>query len=150
MDIVLARPHALLRSSVTAALQRNGFAARVVNSATEIQGLQRGVVSGAIVSAAASSDVGASLPEMLDRFRDAQPDLPLVITTLMDANQLAAASLDKVIGDAYGPCELTSMEAELRAGPCRQRSRHILVLTRRDLEADRDVDAVLRKHFARS
>ncbi|HVA26895.1 MAG TPA: hypothetical protein VNF68_01880 [Candidatus Baltobacteraceae bacterium] len=150
MEIVLARPHALLRNSVTAALQRCGLAPRIVNSAAEILQLQRSVVSGAIVSAAASSDVGASLPEMLERFREAQPNLPLVITTLMDADQVMAASLDKVIKDAYGACDLISMDAELQAAPCRQRPWHILVLTRRDLEVERDVDAVLQKHFSRS
>ncbi|MGC8485233.1 MAG: hypothetical protein ACP5O6_06310 [Candidatus Baltobacteraceae bacterium] len=107
-------------------------------------------MSGAIVSAAASSDVGASLPEMLARFREARPDLPLIVTTLIDTQQLMSSSLDKVIGDACGGCDLISMGAELHAGPCRRRPRHVLILTRSDLEAESGVDTVLQKHFSRS
>ena len=147
MEIVLARPHALLRDDVTAALERNGFTARLAQSAADISHLQGPDVHGAIVSAAASSAVGASLPEMLERFRQVQPDVPLVMTTLMDAKQ-AMSSLDRVIEVAYGECELVSMEAELRAAPCGRRPRHILILTRDDLKDLRAVDAVLQKHFS--
>lgn len=147
MDIILARPHALLRDAVSAALERSGFTVRVVRSADEISRVNASGAGGAIVSAAATSDVGASLPEMLETFRAEQPNLPLIITTLMDSKSIS--SLEKVVQEAYGECELVSMESEVRAtAPCDNRPRHILLLTRFDLEDKSGVDAALRKHFS--
>jgi hypothetical protein len=145
--LLLARPHPLMVTQIRSAIARIGYEARVVRTAEEITSRSVDTLAGAIISAASTSEMGASLTQVLGRLRDERPDLPIAITTLIPADR-AIPPFRKTLEAVYGDTELVSVAKDLRAGQCSARKAHILIISHDDAAHDGTIDAALRKHFA--
>lgn len=88
-DIILARPHPFLVNEMSLLLQSGGFSPYRLKSAADLELTAPRAPSGAVISAAISTDSPLSLVEAYTLIRGRYPRLPLVFTALAGFESIA-------------------------------------------------------------
>ncbi len=147
--ILLARPHSFIVSEMRPFLEKAGFAPVKLESLTDLESGTVGSLSGAIISTAVVSSVGASPEEVFAAVRRKYPRLPVLFAGLTEFPTMKGA-VERVIKPFHSDAQVLPIAASTESHPALGRENAFVVLRKEDLapgEAAGLAERILRKHF---
>lgn len=147
--VLLARPHSFIVSEMRPFLENAGFTPVKLERLTDLESGTVGTLSGAIISTAVVSSVGASAEEVFAALRRKFPRLPILFAGLTEFPTMKGA-VERVTKPVHGNAEVLPIAASTESHPRLGRENVFVVLHKDDLapgEAASLAERILRKHF---
>ena len=147
--VLLARPHFFIVAEMRPFLEKAGFAPSKLETLADLGGETHGFLSGAVISTAVVSSVGASVEEVFSAVRAKYPRLPILFAGLLDFPTMKSA-VERYVKSHHADAEILPIAAQTESHPGLGKKSVFLVLTKENLaseEARALAQRVLRKHF---
>jgi len=147
--VLLARPHSFIVSEMRPFLERSGFAPLPLENLAALEAGTVGSLSGAIISTAVLSSVGASADEVFTALRKKYPRLPVLFAGLTDIPMMKGI-VERIVKALHPGADVLPIAATTDSHPGLGRENVFLVLRKEDLapgEPAALAERILRKHF---
>lgn len=147
--VLLARPHSFIVSEMRPSLERAGFVPSALESLAALEAGGTGALSGAIISTAVLSSVGASADEVFVALRKRYPRLPVLFAGLTDFAMMKGV-VGRIVQALHLGADVLPIAAATESHPGLGRDNVFLVLRKEDLapgEPAALAERILRKHF---
>lgn len=147
--VLLARPHSFIVSEMRPFLERSGFAPAPLENLAALNAGSPGALSGAIISTAVLSSVGASADEVFAALRKKYPRVPVLFAGLTEFPMMKGV-VERVVKALHPGAEVLPIETATESHPGLGRDNVFLVLRKEDLapgEPAALAERILRKHF---
>lgn len=144
--VLLARPHTFIVSEMRPFLEQAGFAPAKLESLAELDSGRLGTLSGAIISTAVVSSVGASAEEVFAAVRRKYPRLPILFAGLTDF-ALMKTAVERVVKSVHDHVEVLPISSSTEAHAGLGRENVFPVLRKEDLASAVVAEKIVRRHF---
>ena len=147
--VLLARPHSFIVSEMRPFLEKTGFTPVKLERLTDLELGTVGSLSGAIISTAVVSSVGASAEEVFAALRRKYPRLPVLFAGLTKFPTMKS-TVERVTKPLHGNAEVLPIAASTESHPALGSENIFVVLRKEDLapgDTASLAERILRKHF---